>query len=75
MSDVKMCDNCGELFSVNAEGWRAFEEKWDGNRETFSVFNNSHNHQMIQRHIGPCCALVNKTPTPRIALPKGPENV
>jgi len=24
MSDVKMCDNCGTIFSVNAEDWTTF---------------------------------------------------
>lgn len=69
-----MCDNCGEIFSANATGWRAFNEEWDGRRETQSKFNNSHNHGMMQRHIGPCCNLSDNTPRPRLALPKSDSN-
>lgn len=24
MSDVKMCDNCGDIFSVNSQGWDSY---------------------------------------------------
>lgn len=61
MSAVLMCDNCGELFSVNAKGWSAVTV-------TKSVFN-EHNHGAETRHMGPCCAIQEGGPIkPRLAL-------
>lgn len=71
MSAVMMCDNCGELFSANSPGWRSFEEKWNGDPATRDVFNNSHNHGMIMRHMGPCCVLKDTGVKPRLAIEKG----
>lgn len=67
MSDVKMCDNCGELFSVNQENWRQSSEQWNGDDESKRVFNNAHNHGMVTRHVGPCCAGSGGAVTPRVA--------
>lgn len=74
MSAVLMCDNCGEMFSVNQNGWKEFKEEWNHDRETFHIFNNSHNHGAITRHIGPCCSLVGGTPKPRIAIENKKDN-
>lgn len=74
MSAVMMCDNCGEMFSVNATGWRSFIEQWDGSESTRQVYNNEHNHGAINRHIGPCCALVTGTPKPRLAIETAKDN-
>lgn len=71
MSAIFMCDNCGEIFSVNQSGWKAFTETWDGDPSTRDVFNNAHNHQAMTRHIGPCCALVSQAVKPRIAIEGG----
>jgi len=30
MSDVKMCDQCGNLFSVNEHGWEQYTRQKDG---------------------------------------------
>lgn len=68
MSAVMMCDNCGNLFSVNQKGWRAFTEQWDG-RGDREVYNNSHNHGAMTRHIGPCCNLTGENEVkPRLAI-------
>lgn len=63
MSQVFMCDNCGEMFSVNQSGWRQFTEHGDG-----PEYNNAWNHGALTRHIGPCCNLTAMQPKPRIAL-------
>jgi hypothetical protein len=68
MSAVMMCDSCGNLFSVNQKGWRAFTEQWNG-REDREVYNNDHNHGAMTRHIGPCCNLTGSEVKPRLALP------
>lgn len=70
MSAVMMCDSCGEMFSVNQAGWRSFEEKWNGDPSTHAIYNNTHNHGMITRHVGPCCAMSNQTIRPRLAIDK-----
>jgi hypothetical protein len=69
-----MCDSCGEMFSVNAAGWRSFKEDWDGDPSTRGIFNNSHNHGAIIRHVGPCCALIDQGIKPRLAITKGDDN-
>lgn len=70
MSDVKMCDNCGNVFSVNEPGWEEFtrtQSRSDGNNN--SVYNNSNNHGAITQHIGPCCKLgQGNVMRPRIAM-------
>ncbi len=68
MSQVYMCDSCGEMFSANSEGWRQFEEKWNGDKATYYIYNNAFNHGMIVRHVGPCCAFSGMTPKPRMAI-------
>lgn len=71
MSQVFMCDSCGELFSANAKGWREFKEEWDGSAKSREVFHNPHNHGAMLRHVGPCCAFTGETVKPRLALPGG----
>lgn len=65
MSQVYMCDSCGQIFSVNQRGWRQFTEH-GGQGETF---NNAHNHGAQTRHIGPCCNFQDSGVVPRVALP------
>lgn len=55
MSEVRMCDNCGNVFSVNETGWREYTETQNAGDSRNSAFNNSHNHGAVTRHIGPCC--------------------
>jgi len=74
MSAVFMCDNCGNLFSVNQRGWRAFTEQWNGKSEDRDLYNNAHNHGAVTRHIGPCCNLTGSTVTPRIAIEPAKED-
>lgn len=50
MSAIYMCDNCGNVFSVNEQGWREFTEQTNES-------NNSYNHGARTRHIGPYCNL------------------
>lgn len=68
MSQVFMCDSCGNLFSVNQRGWKEFTERGDG-----AEYNNAWNHGAMTRHIGPCCGFQGQTVTPRIALPPSDE--
>lgn len=71
MSAVLMCDNCGTMFSVNQKGWRAFTEQWDG-RGDREIYNNSHNHGAMTRHIGPCCNLSDSNEVkPRLSITDG----
>lgn len=63
MSTVLMCDNCGDLFSVNEKGWRQFTESGD-TPEYHNVFN----HGAMTKHIGPCCNKAVQTPRPRAIL-------
>lgn len=73
MSAVYMCDNCGNLFSVNEIGWRESKEEWNGDNATYSLFNNPHNHRCVVRHIGPCCAGGNSSLRPRVTLAELPS--
>lgn len=74
MSDVKMCDNCGDLFSVNEKGWRGFTETWNGDPDTRDQFNNPHNHNAMTRHMGPCCNLTGGgVVRPRVAMTELPS--
>lgn len=66
MSDVKMCDNCGNLFSVNEPGWRQFTEQYNGDSGTYGTYNNVHNHGAITKHIGSCCRPVDERIRPQI---------
>lgn len=74
MSDIKMCDSCGSVFSVNEDGWEEYTRKGSGN-----AFNNAHNHGAQTMHMGPCCRPQNggSPVRPRIAgeLEKGTETV
>jgi hypothetical protein len=63
MSAVYMCDNCGELFSVNARGWRQFTENGDS-----PEFHNVYNHGAMTKHIGPCCNQTVTVHKPRLAI-------
>lgn len=76
MSQVRMCDGCGEIFSVNVKGWRSFQENYTGTGEDYGQFHNANNHGAITRDMGPCCAMGNNTPVPRIAIAntKGVDN-
>lgn len=47
MSAVRMCDNCGSLFSVNEQNWTSFQQKTN---ET-----NSYNQGYKEVDMGPCC--------------------
>lgn len=60
MSAVLMCDNCGNIFSVNQEGWSEFTETISA-RES-----NPFNQGKRQRHIGPCCRITSTEVTPTI---------
>ena len=73
MSDIKMCDNCGDIFSVNDLGWRASNEQWNGDPQTHALFNNVHNHGAITRHMGPCCSGATGTVRPRVTLAELPS--
>jgi len=75
MSALFMCDNCGEVFSVNQGNFRTFTEDWDGNPATKDAFHNAYNHGAKSRHIGPCCNGSDATfLKPRLALPPIPED-
>jgi hypothetical protein len=59
-----MCDNCGNLFSVNEKGWTEVTIR--------SSSNNAYNHGAETKHMGPCCAPVTgSTVRPRVAIEKG----
>jgi hypothetical protein len=74
-----MCDNCGDIFSVNSAGWNQYtmhEPGFNSNRASQSsgntIYNNPHNHGAITRHT---CGDCNKgnggvyTPSPRLNGP------
>lgn len=61
MSSILMCDNCGNIFSVNDRGWRQFTESGDG-----PEYHNAHNHGAMTKHIGPCCNKAVGTPRPKM---------
>lgn len=64
MSQIYMCDNCGDIFSVNQKGWRQFTESGDT-----AEYHNVFNHGAMTKHIGPCCnSRTVQTPTPRVAI-------
>lgn len=64
MSAVLMCDNCGELFSVNQRGWSAMTITTSDPRD-----NNAHNHGAQTRHLGPCCnRSVGEPVRPRLSI-------
>lgn len=59
MSEIRMCDNCGNIFSVNAKGWTEYTVK-------VNQFN-AVNHGAQTRHMGPeCQPLEGTTPRPRV---------
>jgi hypothetical protein len=60
MSAVFMCDNCGELFSVNTKGWRQFSERIPASES------NDYNQGVKLRHMGPCCALGDSVVKPNL---------
>ncbi len=47
MSAVFMCDNCGNLFSVNEDNWTEYTKK--------TSVHNTYNHGAQTMHMGPCC--------------------
>lgn len=53
MSHIRMCDNCGNIFSVNEQGWTEYTRQ--------SRTSNSYNHGAETLHMGPCCAVVDST--------------
>lgn len=50
MSEIRMCDSCGNVFSVNEAGWEEYTRKGTGKE-----FHNPHNHGAQTMHMGPCC--------------------
>jgi hypothetical protein len=70
MSAVFMCDNCGELFSVNTKGWRQSSERIPASES------NDYNQGVKLRHMGPCCALGDSVVKPNLGsvpeLTQGP---
>lgn len=60
MSQILMCDHCGEVFSVNEDGWTEYTQKI----ARPSV--NGNTHKVM--HICPKHQQVNETIKPRLAL-------
>lgn len=49
MSAVRMCDSCGNLFSVNEKNWKTFQERIPQEE------GNAHNQGFREVDMGPCC--------------------
>lgn len=64
MSAVLMCDSCGNIFSVNQEGWKEFTETISS-RES-----NPYNVGKRQQHVGPCCAFTPSNTFPKVRTPE-----
>jgi hypothetical protein len=49
MSEIRMCDNCGTIFSVNAQGWTEYTKRTTLQDHPF-------NHGMEQVHMCVDCS-------------------
>lgn len=65
MSDIKMCDNCGNIFSVNTPGWDSLTRN-----HTKMVPGSSHPVTVGQQtfHTCPECTIAPTTVRPRLAI-------
>lgn len=69
MSEVRMCDNCGELFSVNSQGWGEYTQRIN------SAESNPYNHGLKVMHICAKCGSPDTSVKPRLPLIQNTDKV
>jgi hypothetical protein len=60
MSAVLMCDSCGNIFSVNQQGWKEFTETIG------SAESNAYNVGKRQNHVCPDCVFQPASSYPKV---------
>ena len=68
MSAVRMCDNCGSMFSVNEKNWTTFQQKVSAGNV------NSYNQGFKEVDMGPCCSAKDGAVVPVLRPRSAPED-